>query len=504
VDGITALLDGFSVAARPEYLLLALLGAALGTAIGVLPGIGPAMTVALLLPLTATVDAQGSLILFAGIYYGAMYGGSTTSILLNTPGEAASVITAVEGNQMARAGRGPQALATAAIGSFVAGLVATLALALAAPTVADLAVRLTSADHLALFVLAFVTVSTVLGASRLRGLASLGLGLALGLVGIDAITGQDRYTAGSTALLPGIDVVTAAIALFAIGEALHVAARPHHEAPDVADLPGSWWARSLLSRDDLSRSWRPWLRGTAIGFPLGVLPAGGATIPTFLSYAAEKRLSRRPQEFGHGAIEGVAGPEAANNAAAAGTLVPLLTLGLPTSAVAAVILTAFTQYGIRPGPQLFDTQPRLVWSLIASLLIGNLMLLALNLPLAGLWTRLLRVPRPYLYAGILTFAMLGAYTAAGTTSELAILIGLGVLGLTMRRFEYPVAPTIIGLILGPLAEEQTRRTLTINNGDPTALITSWPAATVYTLTALLVLAPAAGRLRAKRRLALGR
>jgi putative tricarboxylic transport membrane protein len=495
VNGISALLHGFSVAVSPQYLALALLGAVLGTAIGVLPGIGPATTIALLLPLTATVDAQGSLILFAGIYYGAMYGGSTTSILLNTPGEPSSVITAVEGHQMARAGRGAQALATAAIGSFVAGLVATLALALAAPTLAGLAVHLTSADYLALIVAAFVTVATVLGASRARGLASLGLGLALGLVGIDPLTGQARFTAGTTVLLPGIDVVTAAIALFAIAEALHVAARPLRQVPTVTDLPGSWWRRSLLTRNDLSRSWRPWLRGTAIGFPLGVIPAGGATIPTFLSYALEKRLSGRPEEFGHGAIEGVAGPEAANNAAAAGTLVPLLTLGLPTSAAAAVILTAFTQYGIRPGPQLFDTQPRLVWSLIASLLIGNLMLLALNLPLAGIWARLLRIRRPYLYAGILTFAMLGAYTTTGTTTELLILIGLGLAGLVMHRYDYPVAPTIIGLILGPLAEQQTRRALNINNGDPSTLITSWPAAVLYALTALVLLAPLLHRRR---------
>ncbi|MGL5858305.1 MAG: tripartite tricarboxylate transporter permease [Angustibacter sp.] len=501
MDGVTGLLDGFAVAAQPQYLLLALAGVTLGTAIGVLPGIGPVMTIALLLPLTSTLDLQGSLIMFAGIYYGAMYGGSTTAILLNTPGEAASIVTALEGNRMARAGRGAAALATAAIGSFVAGTIGTVLLAVFAPRVADMAVRLGSPDYLALIVTAFVLGATILGRSLVRGIVSLAIGLTLSLVGIDPVTGQSRLTFDIPELAAGIDVVLVAIGLFAVGEALHVAGQARREdqldarydgprggnVPRVTAVSGSWWRRSILSRNDLSRSWRPWLRGTALGFTLGTVPAGGPALPTFLSYGLERRLSRRPQEFGHGAIEGVAGPEAANNAAAAGTLVPLLTLGLPTSATAAVLLTAFQQYGIQPGPQLFDTQPDLVWSLIASLLIGNLMLLVLNLPLVGLWARLLEIPRPYLYAGILMFSMLGAYAAAGTTTELLLLVALGVLGLVMRRFGLPVAPAVIGLILGPLAEQELRRALSISNGDPTTLISSPVAATLYTITTITLL-----------------
>ncbi|MGL4176170.1 MAG: tripartite tricarboxylate transporter permease [Dermatophilaceae bacterium] len=504
MDGLTGLVDGFAVAAQPQYLLLALIGVTLGTAIGVLPGIGPVMTIALLLPLTSTLDLQGSLIMFAGIYYGAMYGGSTTAILLNTPGEAASIVTALEGNRMARAGRGAAALATAAIGSFIAGTIGTVLLAVFAPRVAELAVRLGAPDYLALIVTAFVLVSTILGRSLVRGIVSLAIGLTLSLIGIDAVTGQSRLTFGVPELDAGIDVVLAAIGLFAVGEALHAAGQARREGqldarfdgrrgggmPRVTTVGGSWWRRSILSGNDLARSWRPWLRGTALGFPLGTAPAGGPTLPTFLSYGLERRLSRHPQEFGHGAIEGVAGPEAANNAAAAGTLVPLLTLGLPTSATAAVLLTAFQQYGIQPGPQLFDAQPDVVWSLIASLLIGNLMLLVLNLPLVGLWTRLLEVPRPYLYAGILMFSMLGAYAAAGTTTELVLLVALGLLGLVMRRFGLPVAPAVIGLILGPLAEQELRRALSISNGDATTLVSSPVAVTLYAITTVAVLAPA--------------
>jgi putative tricarboxylic transport membrane protein len=464
---ITLLVEGFATALQPEYLLYALIGVILGTAVGVLPGIGPAMTVALLLPLTYTLEPTASLILFAGIYYGGMYGGSTTSILLNTPGEAASMITTIDGNAMARAGRGAAALATAAIGSFVAGTIATVALTLVAPTIAELAVQLGPQDYVALMVVAFLTVAALLGSSPSRGLASLAIGLFLGLIGTDTLTGQQRFTFGVPALADGIDVVVVAVGVFAVGEALYVASRMRR-----GPIPLTPVGKAFMTREDWSRSWRPWLRGTAIGFPIGTIPAGGADVATFLSYAAERKLSKRKDEFGKGAIEGVAGPEAANNAAAAGVLVPLLTLGLPTSATAAIIIAAFQSYGIRPGPLLFQNESALVWALIASLYVGNVMLLVLNLPLARVWVKLLQIPRPYLYAGILTFAALGSYSVNASAVDLLLLLALGVLGWVMRRFGFPIAPAIVGLILGPIAEEQLRRTLAISQGDPSALVSS--------------------------------
>ncbi|NEM04820.1 tripartite tricarboxylate transporter permease [Geodermatophilus normandii] len=484
MGAFTDLLGGFADALTPVNLLFALLGVLLGTAVGVLPGIGPAMTVALLLPVTYTLEPTAAFIMFAGIYYGGMYGGSTTSILLNTPGESSSIMTALEGNKMAKAGRGAAALATAAIGSFVAGTIATLLLALVAPTVVDLVIGITPADYFALAVLAFVAVATVLGSSPLRGLASLGVGLYLGLVGTDVLTGQERFTLGIPQLADGIDVVVVAVALFAVGESLHVASRLRSGPVQVMAASGPWFTRR-----DLRRSVGPWLRGTALGFPLGALPAGGAEIPTFLSYATERRLTKHPEEFGRGAIEGVAGPEAANNAAAAGVLVPLLTLGLPTSATAAIILVAFQGYGIQPGPTLLSTESTLIWTLIASLLIGNLMLLVLNLPLARVWVQLLRVPRPYLYAGILLFASLGCYAVNADPLDLVLLLVIGLLGFAMRRYGWPVAPAVIGLILGPVAETNLRRALAISSGDLGVLADTWFSRIVLGLALLALVVP---------------
>ncbi|MFI9813351.1 tripartite tricarboxylate transporter permease [Saccharothrix variisporea] len=485
MGSLTALLEGFATAAQPEYLLYALLGVTLGTAVGVLPGIGPAMTVALLLPLTYTLEPTAALIIFAGIYYGGMYGGSTTSILLNTPGESSSIVTALEGNRMARAGRGAAALATAAIGSFVAGTIATVLLTALAPTIADVAVTLGPADYVALMVVAFATVAALLGSSPVRGLASLAVGLFLGLVGTDTLSGQQRFTLGVATLADGIDVVVVAVGVFAVGEALYVASRLRHGPVEVVPVGGKW-----MTGEFWRRSWKPWLRGTFIGFPIGTVPAGGADVSTFLSYAAEKKLSRHKDEFGKGAIEGVAGPEAANNAAAAGVLVPLLTLGLPTTATAAVIVAAFQSYGIQPGPLLFTNNSAMVWALIASLYIGNVMLLVLNLPLVKIWVKVLQIPRPYLYAGILLFAALGTYAVNFVVDDLVVLLVIGVAGFFMRRHGYPVAPLVVGLILGPMAEEQVRRTLQISEGDPTALVTSPFAAAAYALL-VAVLAVAA-------------
>ncbi|TKK90521.1 tripartite tricarboxylate transporter permease [Herbidospora galbida] len=493
MDSLQLLFDGFATALTPVNLLYALVGVTLGTLVGVLPGIGPAMTVALLLPITFNVPPASAFIMFAGIYYGGMYGGSTTSILLNTPGESSSMITALEGNKMARRGRAAQALATAAIGSFVAGTIATGLLVVAAPFVVDFAISFGPEDYFALAILAFTAVSSVLSRSVVRGLASLGIGLVIGLIGIDQQTGQARLTLGIPQLLDGIDVVVVAVGLFALGEVLYVASRLRHGHPEVIPV-----GRAFMGRSDWARSWKPWLRGTALGFPFGALPGGGAEIPTFLSYSVEKRLAKG-REFGEGAIEGVAGPEAANNASAAGTLVPLLTLGLPTSATAAILLAAFQQYGLQPGPQLFDHNPALVWGMIASLFVGNAMLLVLNLPLAPVWARVLHIPRPYLYAGILLFAALGVYALNASWVDLVVLYVLGLIGFAMRRFGLPLAPAVIGLILGPMAEIQLRRALAIGAGDPAVLVTSPIAAVLLILSALILAAPLARRLLARRR-----
>jgi putative tricarboxylic transport membrane protein len=489
VDTFNALLHGFSIALQPTTLMWAFIGCLLGTAIGVLPGIGPALTVAMLLPVTAKVEPTSALIMFCGVYYGAMFGGSTTSILMNTPGESASMMTALEGNRMARSGRAGPALATAAVGSFVAGTIATLLLTLFAPLVAEWALAFGPGEFFALMVLAFVTVSAVLGNSMLRGMASLGVGLAIGLIGIDQIAGVSRFTSGIPELTDGIEFVLVAVGLFAVGECLYqVIYEPKATDASRNKLTSLW-----MTKADWQRSWPAWLRGTAIGFPFGSVPAGGAEIPTFLSYSAEQKLSKHKAEFsgqgGPGAIEGVAGPEAANNASATGALVPLLTLGIPTSATAAILIAAFQNYNISPGPLLFQTSPDLVWGLIASLYIGNLMLLVLNLPLVGLWARLLTIPKPQLYAGILVFATIGVYGMRQSAFDLYLMLFVGLAGVLMRRFDFPVAPVIVGMILGPMCEKQLRNALAITQGDWMALVTQPIAGTILFISALMLLVP---------------
>ncbi len=482
MDVLGNLLGGFGTALSVENLVFAMAGVLLGTLVGVLPGIGPALTVALLLPLTFNFEPTGAFIMFAGIYYGGMYGGSTTSILLNTPGESASVVTTIEGFQMAKRGRGGAALATAAIGSFVAGTISTLAITFLAPFIASLARTFQPADYFALMVVAFVSVTALIGRSLLRGLISLFLGLVIGLVGIDNLTGQQRFTFGIPQLLNGLDVVVVAVGLFAVGEALYVASRMRHADEEIVPVSGSL----RPSRDELRRSWKPWLRGTALGFPIGALPAGGAEIPTFLSYNLEKRLNPGAP-WGKGAIEGVAGPEAANNAAFSGVLVPLLTLGIPTSATAAILLAAFQIYNLQPGPLLFVNAPDLVWALIASLYIGNVMLLVLNLPLIPLWVKILSIPRPMLYAAILVFATLGVYSVANSFVDVLVMYVIGVMGFFMRRYDFPVGPMILGVILAPMMEAQFRRAVQVSQGDLSVFLTR-------PMSALLLLAAVAALL----------
>ena len=496
MDTLNLLMQGFITAATPINLMWAFVGCIIGTAVGVLPGIGPAVAVAMLLPITVKVEATASMIFFGGIYYGAMYGGSTTSILLNTPGEAGSMVTAMEGNKMAKSGRAGAALATAAIGSFVAGTIATVLVTFFAPLVAEYAVRLGPPEYFMLMVLAFTTVSAVLGKSTLRGMVALFVGLAMGLIGIDQITGQARYTGGVPELMDGIEVVLIAVGLFAVGEALY---NVMYEGR--VDETQNRLTSTHMTKEEWKRSWPAWIRATFIGFPFGTVPAGGSEIPTFLSYAAEKKLSKHKEEFGTtGAIEGVAGPEAANNATVTAALIPLLTLGIPTSNTTAVLLGAFQNYGINPGPQLFTSSAALVWALIASLYIGNIMLLVLNLPMVGLWVKLLKVPRPQLYAGILIFATVGAYGMRQSAFDLFLLYAIGILGVVMRRFDFPTAPVVVGMILGPLAEAQMRNAVALGEGSWWIFLQRPMSLTLVVIVALVLIVPRVMRRMAARKL----
>ena len=404
------------------------------------------------------------------------------------------MVTAMEGNKMAKSGRAGAALATSAIGSFVAGTVATVVVTLFAPYVADFAVKLGPPEYFMLMVLAFTTVSAVLGKSTLRGMVALFVGLAMGLIGIDQITGQARYTGGVPELMDGIEVVLIAVGLFAVGEALY---NVMYEGR--VDETQNRLTSTHMTKEEWKRSWPAWLRATFIGFPFGTVPAGGSEIPTFLSYAAEKKLSKNPEEFGTtGAIEGVAGPEAANNAAITATLIPLLTLGIPTSNTTAILLGAFQNYGIQPGPQLFDTNGALVWALIASMYIGNVMLLILNLPLIGLWVKLLDIPKSYLYAGILVFSTLGVYGMRQSAFDLVLLYAIGLLGVVMRRFDFPAAPVVVGMILGPLAEAQMRNAVAIGEGSWSIFVTRPMSLSLVLLVLAVLLLPRVLRQVARR------
>lgn len=494
---LSLFIEGFANSLTLTNLGFGLLGTILGTLVGVLPGIGPALAISLLLPVTLMVDPTAALIMFGAIYYGTMFGGSTTSILLNAPGESGSMMTTIEGNKMARNGRASAALATSAIGSFIAGAIATGIVAIAAPTIAWVGIRMTPADFFAMMILAFATVGAILGQSMVRGLISLSFGLSIGLIGLDLQSGAERLTFGIPDAYDGIETVVLVVSLFALGEALYVALYGQFSKADKSAFKGMAW----MTKSDFKRSWGPWLRGTAIGFPTGVIPAGGSELPTFLSYALEKRLAKKKHdEFGKGAIEGVAGPEAANNANAAGAMVPLLALGLPTSATAAVMLVAFQQFDIQPGPLLFNDHPLLVWTLISALLIGNALLLVINLPLVGLWAKLLSIPVPFLYGGIVTFAMVGAYVLNNNVFDLWAAIVIGVIGLLFRKFGYPITPLILGVILGPMAEQQFRRSLQGAAGDPSILVsTPFTIAVYITLALVLIGPPVYRRIKAKQK-----
>ena len=486
---------GFGAALAPLNLLFGLIGVTLGTAIGVLPGIGPALTISMLMPLTFGMDSVAAFIMFGGIYYGAMYGGSTTSILVKMPGEASSVMTALDGFRMTCKGRAGAALATAAIGSFIAGTFATVMLMLTAPVLVEFALGFGPSEYFALMVLALTATTGLSGQSPAKGAFATLLGLALGTIGIDLQTGQARFTFGVEGLLGGMNVVVVTVGLFAVGEVFWYAATRRTSSEERAPVRGP----VRLTREEWRRSFPAWIRGTVIGFFTGILPGAGATVASFLSYDAERRFSKAPEEFGDGAIEGVAGPEAANNASAGGSLVPLLALGIPGSGTTAVMLAAFQMYGLQPGPLLFAQDSTLVWGLIASLYVSNALLLVLNLPLIKVWVRLLYVPRPLLFAAVLAFSTLGIYTLNNNIFDVAVVYVLGILAFFMRRYGFPLAPTILAVVLGPLLEQEFRRAMAISNGDPTVFLTRPLSATILVLALAAVSAPVLARYVAARR-----
>jgi len=459
---VSGLLYGFSVALAWENLLAALTGATIGTLVGVLPGIGPIGAMALLLPATLGLRPETALVMLAAIYYGSMYGGSTTSILMNVPGETASVVTALDGYQMARRGRAGAALAVAAVGSFVAGTLGVVGLMLFAPALANFALAFGPPEYFALALVGLFVLSRVSGGSVWKGLLVLALGLALGTVGMEPISGVRRYTFGRLGLAQGIELVPVAMGLFGMAEVLLVAERmgglPQVVGVRLRDL----WP----SRTEWRHALPAILRGTTVGFPVGLLPGPAVVIASFGSYNLERRLAKRPEEFGRGAIEGVAGPEAANNAATTGAMVPLMALGVPFAPAVAMLLSALMIHGVQPGPLLMQERPEVFWGLVASMYVGNAALLILNLPLVGMWVSLLRIPQPILLALILVFMLVGTFSVNNSVLDLFVLVGMGIVGYILRKLDFDVAPMILALVLGPMLERTFRQSLYMSRGDP--------------------------------------
>ncbi|KJU99894.1 tripartite tricarboxylate transporter permease [Rhodococcus fascians] len=497
MDSLSNLLDGFGTALTPMNLVWVFVGALLGTAVGVLPGLGSAMAVALLLPVTFTLDPTAALIMFAGVYFGGLFGDSISGILMNTPGNSTAIAGTFEGHRMAKNGRAPQALATSAIGAFIGGIVATTLVVFFAPTLASLATNFGPAEYLALAVFAFIATSAVVSDSALKGLTALLIGLTLAVIGIDGPSGASRFTFEVPALFDGIHIVVITVAMLALGEVIHIASKIGR--PEDRSLIKSQ-GRPWLSRAEFRDALPAWLRGTAFGVPFGVIPAGGAEVPSFLAYGTERRLDRKREKpmFGKGAIRGVAGPEAAGNSTAGTAMGALLALGLPTSATAAIMLAAFQQYGMQPGPLLFERSGDIVWALLASLFVAMIVLLILNLPFAPLWAQLLKIPKNYLYAGISVFAALGVYASSASIVDLIFMLGLGIVGFMMRRYDIPLAPVLIAVILGPLAEESLRRALAVSEGDPSILVSSGITIVLYALMIIAVVFSIVSKIRARK------
>jgi len=486
---------GLETALQPENILICLLGVTLGTAVGVLPGIGPTATVALLLPITFSFDPIASLIMLAGIYYGAQYGGSTTAILINLPGESSSAVTALDGHQMAKQGRAGPALATAAIGSFVAGTVATVLVALFAPQLVSVALEFGSAEYFSLVVLGLIVSISLASGSTIKALAMIVLGLLLGTVGQDLFgVGTPRFTFGVRELYGGIDFVSIAVGLFGLAEILrNLEHRERSQSLVTKKVQGL-----MLSRDDARRIVKPVLRGTALGSVLGVLPGGGHILASFTSYSVEKRLSKHPETFGKGAIEGVAGPESANNAAAQTSFIPLLSLGLPTHPVMALLIGAFIIQGITPGPNVITDEPELFWGLIASFWIGNLLLVVLNLPLIGLWVKLISVPYDVLFPAIIAFACVGTYSIGLNPWDIFMIAIIGGLGYALIRWGCEPVPLLFGFVLAPILEDNLRRAMIISRGDPSVFVTRPLSGVLLGLAAVMLVLSVLPAIRRKR------
>jgi len=484
VEILSLLAQGFAIALTPTNLAYGFVGALVGTAIGVLPGLGPPATIALLLPITYGMAPTSAVILLAGIFYGAMYGGSTTSILLNIPGEAASVVTCIDGYQMARQGRAGAALAVSAVGSFVAGTASVVGLMLLAPPLAAFALRFGAPEYTALLVLGLMMVGYLGGGSMTKGLMMAALGLLLGMVGLDPIMGSPRFTYGVFKLSEGFEFVLVAMGLFGIGEVL-----VNVERSTVPEVLKTRIRGLLASREEWRAAGLPLARGSLLGFFVGVLPGGGAIISSFVSYAIEKKLSRHPERFGQGAIEGVAGPEAANNAAATSSFIPLLTLGIPGNASIALIFAALLIQGIRPGPLLVSEQPAVFWGLIASMYIGNVVLLVLNLPLIRLWVKLLEVPYAILAPFVVVFVLVGAYSVNNSVFDVGTTIAFGAVGYALRKLDFEPAPLVLAMILGPQLEAALRRSLIYSRGDLLVFFERPISAALLALAVLLLLSP---------------
>ena len=494
------LMDGFAIAFQWHNILFALLGVVIGTAVGVLPGIGPMSGVALLIPVTASLTsglpvemaATSSIILLAGVYYGAMYGGSTTSILLNTPGESSSVVTTLDGYQMARQGRAGAALSIAAIGSFIAGIVALIGLILLARPLSKVAINFSPADYFSLMLLGLAAVSGLAGKSITKALIMTVLGLLLGTIGIDAVSGIARFTYDQPVLFSGIEFLTIAVGLFALGEVFKTIFEKDNSDEPIAKID-----RILPTKQDLKDSSGPIARGSILGFFLGILPGAGATLASFFAYIAEKKISKKPESFGKGNIAGVASPESANNAASGGAMIPLLTLGIPGSGTTAILMGAFIMYNITPGPLLFEEHPQVAWGLIASMFIGNLMLLVLNMPLVRVFAKIIETPKKYLLPIIIAISIFGVYAVQYTTFDLFLLLGCGVAGYYFAKNDFPVAPLVLALVLGPMIENNMRRALTISNGDFSIFVTK-PLSLIFLIVAVLwILIPLLLKLRGK-------
>lgn len=466
MDAVSLLLQGFHSAWTVEHLVSAFLGCLLGTVVGILPGIGPSTTVALLLPIAFTVEPSFALIMMCGVYLGAMYGGSLTSVLLKVPGEASSVMTAVDGFEMAKKGRAGPALAMSAIGSFVGGTLSVVALTFLAPLVAEYALAFGPAEYFSLMIAALVMASTLLGRDGVKGVVAVLLGLAVSVVGTDLQTGVPRVTFGITQLLSGIDVIVVLMGLFGVGEVLWYLTHREEGAGERLAIRGRLWP----TLEDWGRSWLAMLRASVVGFFAGVLPGSGSSLGSLLAYTVEQRSSRHPERFGKGAIEGVTASETANNAATGGALIPMLTLGIPGSGTTAVLLTALTMYGIQPGPRLMVEHADVVWSVIASLYISNVILLVLNLPLIGLFTRILDIPVRFLMPLILAIAAVGAYSLENSFSDVVLLFLFGFLGYLMRLAEIPQVPMVLGVLLGPRMEQSLRQAALLSNGDFTVFV----------------------------------